>query len=118
LKVIRFAFCNLQKEVSDPECRDVCEKAYETLLKKGDTTNTHVAKLSTVEALSPIAKAALGESASKVPAHVLDFVCGVALSLVDIKIFDAEAWSNTVTPFLASFAEPEIIAQVPVKVCD
>lgn len=102
--------------MSDPECRDVCEKAYETLQKKGDTTNSHVAKLSSAEALAPIAKSALGESAGKLPAHVLDFVCGLALALVDIKMFEAEAWTNTITPFVAPYAEADAAADVPKQV--
>lgn len=102
--------------MSDPECRDVCEKAYEILLKKGDMSKAHVVKLGTAEALIPVVNAALTAANAKAPAHVVDFVARVCLSLVEVHVFEEEAWVNTIRPYLIPFASEEAVAAVTKKV--
>lgn len=105
-------------EVSDPECRDVCEKAYDILVKKGDMTKAHVSKLDSIEALTPVIKSALGTADSAaVPAHVMTFVSNLCLSLMEIKMLEEEAWVNTLMPYLAPFTSEEAVPAVAKTVC-
>ena len=111
------SFFPLQVEVSDPECREVCQKAYDILLKKGDVTSAHVSKLSNAESLAPVFTTALAGNATKVPAGVLSFVCELAFSLVDVKVYEADAWANTLSPYLVPYVGTDVAAAVVDAVC-
>eukprot|EP01137_Pigoraptor_chileana_P035058 Opistho-2@28520 len=104
-----------KNEVSDPECRDVCQKAYEILVKKGNLKE-HVNKLASSAAILPIVKAGLGAHAGDVPEHIQAFVSDLAFTLLDIKVFEPEAWTNTLVPYLHPFVDGHVATQVVDKV--
>lgn len=68
-------------------------------------TDAHVSKLSSPEMLIPVMTQALGASAAKVPASVLSFVSELGFSLIDVKVYEADAWANTLNPYLLSYVE-------------
>lgn len=84
-------------------------------------TDAHVSKLSSPEMLIPVMTKALGASAAKVPAGVLSFVSELGFSLIDVKVYEADAWSNTLNPYLLSYVEADVatalVEQVRVRYC-
>lgn len=96
-----------KEEVSDPECREVCGKAYDILLKKSDTSKVHIAKLNSVETMMPVICAATGVSnPTGYQKAMLEYTSRVALSIMDLKMFEADIFQTILSPFI-SIAAPK-----------
>jgi elongation factor 3 len=100
-----------QHEVSDPECRDVCRSAYETLLRKSDLTGCHIAKLHDLKTMFPVVLEASGlKELTDAEKLYLEHVAYVCLSLISIRAYEPKTWSNALLPYLkfAGIADPSI----------
>ncbi|OQS03780.1 elongation factor 3, partial [Thraustotheca clavata] len=94
--------------VADPECRDVCKRAHETLfmaagsieLSEDETKIEFGSILATLQfILDKDAKA----KKAKIDDATLNFVAGCGLYLTVARNFVPEQWSTSVRPYLASF---------------
>jgi elongation factor 3 len=86
-----------KEEVSDPECRNVCDKAHEQLSK--------TSKKPPVWARIEIAKVrATLDGLAKVTGkeEVMAYVAGLAFSLLDLKNLKADEWQATLKPTLSA----------------
>eukprot|EP00122_Pirum_gemmata_P003796 Pgem_evm1s3442 len=88
-------------EVSDPECREVCEKAHAILLKRSDFSGHHIAKLNNLETMYPVVEKAFGKSgATGVEKLFMEQVSHICLGLMDIKSYEDEAWTTNLSPYI------------------
>jgi len=93
----------LHKEVADPECRNVAEKALATLKRVGSEGQEVAAKK--VE-LSTVLKCLTNSIAAKTDGAVVDeailnHVAKTGYFLIEKKWFDEEDWTNSITGYLA-----------------
>merc|ERR1712019_156082 len=88
------------EDVPDPECREVCNKAFNQLKRSGDMSKA--AKGTDFSA----AIALLGgdESTSNV------FLAHLIVCLADLKVFDVEVWKSLLSPYLSADKIVEIAA--------
>jgi len=91
-----------KETVSDPECREVCTKAYDTLKRKGDTSKVHQGFK--VEDMRKFLTSALpaAVSAADVNQALLNYVAEVCITLNDCNNFKAEDWAANVVPYVVS----------------
>lgn len=105
--------------VSDPEVRNVCAQACDTLIKKSDLSlavgMTSNEVLPTVEAE---VKAVLGaEPADSAKAYV-EYVAVMAIALNDAKSFELADWTSNMLPYLTTFADEETSKKIVAAVHD
>jgi elongation factor 3 len=85
----------VSKDVSDPECRSVCERARATLERIG---GSGLAKKQAEQAVPSQVKAilvaVLGAEANAVDDAVLGYVSSLACHLIDAKHFDKQDWAE------------------------
>jgi elongation factor 3 len=102
-------------DVSDPECRSVCERARATLERIG---GSGLAKKQAEQAVpaqvQQILVGALGSDADKVDIAVLAYVSSLASHLIDAKHFDKADWV-AISTYLAPFLGEENVAGVAEK---
>jgi len=93
-----------KEEVSDPEAREVCGKAYDTLLKKSDTSTHHIAKLNSVETMYPVVLAASGIAKPTAEQKLgLEHVCNLALSVMDLNMFELPLWTTAIGEYITLY---------------
>jgi elongation factor 3 len=88
-----------KESVSDPECRGVCDKAYEILKKKGDTSKVHQGFV--VADMLNFFNLALGDATT---VHdfdkVLAYLAEICITLNDCNNFKPEAWAANIVPYV------------------
>ena len=92
-----------KESVADPECREVCIKAYEILKKKGDTSKVHQGFK--VDDLLNFFKSALDGVSSSAASGVsnqvlLNYVANVCITLNDCNNFKPEEWKSNIVPYV------------------
>ena len=92
-----------KESVADPECRDVCNKAYEILKKKGDTSKVHQGfKIKDLLHFFSTALTSVSVDASFATDNeiLLNYLANVCITLNDCNIFQAEEWAQNIVPYL------------------
>jgi len=92
-----------RNEQSDPECRTVCDRAHETLLKAAGGEN-YVAPAAIKADMAKMTKGMEKELGDKIKGaeDVVDYVMKMCCGLVDRANYEADDWAATVTPYLES----------------
>jgi elongation factor 3 len=85
------------EDVPDPECREVCEKAYNQLVRSGDMTNA--AKGTSVEAVKEFLGYAAADEFQKLTIEFASF--GVS-ALADLKNFEEASWKASLDQYIAA----------------
>ncbi len=88
-------FESAKGSVADPECREVCTKAYENLKKKGDTSRVHQS-FNVADMLSFFASIATAPENQA----VLSYVAEICITLNDCNNFKAEEWAANIVPYV------------------
>jgi elongation factor 3 len=90
-----------KEEVPNPECREVCGKAFEQLSKSSNMSraSTNVVSLETIVSVL--------EASGCNDAALLKYVGNVALSLAIARVLDSEEWHLILTPYLESLGLTE-----------
>ncbi|KDO28384.1 hypothetical protein SPRG_20160 [Saprolegnia parasitica CBS 223.65] len=102
--------------VADPECRDVCTRAHETLFMAAGSVElsedeTKIEFDSILQTLKFILEKDAKAKKVKIDDSTLNFVAGCGLYLTVARNFKPEDWSNSVKPYLGAFlAEGDIPA--------
>ncbi|EQC26925.1 hypothetical protein SDRG_15257 [Saprolegnia diclina VS20] len=102
--------------VADPECRDVCTRAHETLFMAAGSVElsedeTKIEFDSILQTLKFILEKDAKAKKAKIDDATLNFVAGCGLYLTVARNFKPEEWSNSVKPYLSAFlAEGDIPA--------
>jgi len=94
-----------KESVADPECREVCTKAYEILKRKGDTSKVHQGFK--VEDILGFFTSALDAVASGVAQAennqiILSYLANICITLNDCNNFKAEEWTANIVPYVAT----------------
>lgn len=84
------------EDVPDPECREVCEKAYNQLVRSGDMTNA--AKGTSVEAVKEFLGYAAADDFEKL---TIEFASYGVSALADLKNFDEATWKSSLDQYIA-----------------
>lgn len=84
------------EDVPDPECREVCEKAYNQLVRSGDMTNA--AKGTSVEAVKEFLGYAAADDFEKL---TIEFASYGVSALADLKNFDEATWKSSLDKYIA-----------------
>eukprot|EP00308_Calcidiscus_leptoporus_P000304 CAMPEP_0119356314 /NCGR_PEP_ID=MMETSP1334-20130426/4947_1 /TAXON_ID=127549 /ORGANISM="Calcidiscus leptoporus, Strain RCC1130" /LENGTH=1043 /DNA_ID=CAMNT_0007370327 /DNA_START=62 /DNA_END=3193 /DNA_ORIENTATION=+ len=102
------ALAKAKEEVADPECRTVCQAAYDQL--KRTASQPPVWKRIEVAAVRDIVSKLTGEA----PAELLDYAAAMTHSKLALKNLNAADWKATLTPVLAlSLSSDKVEAAVP-----
>merc|ERR1712048_1124707 len=88
------------EDVPDPECREVCNKAFNQLKRSGDMSKAAKGP----DFAAAIALLGGDESTSNV------FLAHLIVCLADLKNFDTDAWKSLLSPYLAADKIIEIAA--------
>ena len=88
------------EEVSDPECREVCQKACEQLRR----IDAHYQKTGDLKAKPEKVKALLDQHLPGLSTVGADFICGVVCSIVDAKCLDEDVWNTSIQPYVEECA--------------
>merc|ERR1712022_53834 len=90
-------------EQPDPECRQVADRAHETLLKAAGGEN-YVAPAAIMADVAKMTKGMEKELGDKIKGaeDVVDYVMKMCCGLVDRANYEADDWAATVTPYLES----------------
>merc|ERR1719235_2715630 len=88
------------EEVSDPECREVCQKACEQLRR----IDAHYQKTGDLKAKPEKVKALVGQHLPGLSGVGADFLCGVVCSIVDAKCLDQDVWNTSIQPYVEECA--------------
>jgi elongation factor 3 len=99
-----------KEEVPDPECREVCGKAYDQLLRSSDMKNAKVLSLDRAEVLELFKAGA--NPANEFEIASVELATSVVSSMVDLNCLDSEQWHATLTPYLTAFMESEAASKV------
>jgi elongation factor 3 len=96
----------VKENVSDPECRTVANKAYDTLKQVGgegaEALTARKAESDTVvNGLKEIISSKAG--GKKVDEPTLSFVVAMACQLIDVRIFEEDTWVELLKPYFAAF---------------
>jgi len=92
------------EDVPDPECREVCEKAYKQLVRSGDMTNA--AKGTSVEAVKEFLGYAAADDFEKLTIEFASF--GVS-ALADLKNFEEASWKASLDQYIAADKLSELL---------
>jgi len=79
-----------KEDVADPECREVCEKAFNQLARAGDMSEA--AKGTNMESVMNLLTS--GNSVAGLAVLRINYVAAVCVSLADVKDFSAESWAS------------------------
>jgi len=93
------------EDVPDPECREVCEKAFNQLVRSGDMSNA--AKGTSVEAVKEL----LGyEKATDFDKLTIAFGAFNVSALADLKNFDEATWTSSLSEYVPADKIAELLA--------
>ncbi|OQR89130.1 elongation factor 3 [Achlya hypogyna] len=103
--------------VADPECRDVCKRAHETLFMAAGSVElsedeTKVEFSSILDALKFSLEGDANGKKAKIDDATLNFVAGCGLYLTVARNFKPEDWSQSVRPYFAAFMKDADIPHV------
>jgi len=93
-----------KEEVSDPECRNVCGKAYDQLSRTANKPPVWK-RIESAEVL-----ASLNDAAGKIDDKAAGFVAALAHMLLDLKNIKPEEWSATLGPYLKTVLKADKVA--------
>jgi len=85
-----------KEEVSDPECRNVCEKAYSQL----ELTSKKAPIWARIERAKVLASLSTAAAGAKLHEATANYAVGLALSMLDLKLLDEALWKTALTPHL------------------
>jgi len=85
-----------KEEVSDPECRNVCEKAYSQL----ELTSKKAPIWARIERAKVLASLNTAAAGAKLHEATANYAVGLALSMLDLKLLDEALWKTALTPHL------------------
>ena len=85
-----------KEEVSDPECRNVCEKAYSQL----ELTSKKAPIWARIERAKVLASLSTAAGGAKLHEATANYAVGLALSMLDLKLLDEALWKSALTPHL------------------
>ena len=88
------------EEVSDPECREVCQKACEQLRR----IDAHYQKTGDLRAKPEKVTSLINSHLPGLGGVGAAFLCGVICSLVDAKCLDKDAWNTSIKPYVEECA--------------
>jgi len=91
-----------KNEVPDPECREVCLKAYDQLVKSSNPKN---AKVGALERSTVVSWLKTKAEHSDFEVRAIDHASYCVMCLVDLKNLDSEQWHIFLTPFFTSSME-------------
>jgi elongation factor 3 len=85
----------VSKDVSDPECREVCERARATLTRIGGSgAAKKAAERAVPETIEKFLVDILGADVEKVDGAVVSYIASLAVHLVDAKAFEKSDWDE------------------------
>lgn len=87
-----------KEEVADPECREVCEKAYNQLARSGDMTTA--AKGTNLENVMTLL--CQGRQVEGLEKLCKEYLANLAVSLADVKDFTTETWTGVFSGSLSA----------------
>ncbi|ACO67907.1 predicted protein [Micromonas commoda] len=92
-------------EVADPECRQVCTRAYKTLLvAAGESSDAMLKMMTEISGASDADMAAFVDTAEVKP--YFEYICTLSTNALLAKNFDFDTWKKScATPYLALFFE-------------
>jgi len=97
-----------KEEVSDPECRNVCEKAYSQL----ELTSKKAPIWARIERAKVLASLNTAAAGAKLHEATANYAVGLALSMLDLKLLDEALWKTALTPHLTLTLPPAKIEGV------
>jgi len=100
------ALARAKEAVSDPECRDVCDKAHAQLKKTAEQPPkwNRAARADIADLAKPLAEGAAEP--------VADYIAAVAHSLLTLKNLEAADWEAALAPYVARADAGEAIASL------
>eukprot|EP00300_Choanocystis_sp_HF-7_P027023 c32089_g1_i1.p1 GENE.c32089_g1_i1~~c32089_g1_i1.p1 ORF type:complete len:1071 (-),score=294.19 c32089_g1_i1:146-3337(-) len=105
------ALARAKEDVPDPECRNVCEKAHDQLIKSADVSHApHVLDFAESRALL-LTAAVKPDEVSEFENIALDYAAKAVVSLVSVREMVEANWTNALTPILSSVWPKEAVSQ-------
>merc|ERR1712226_469254 len=92
-------------DVPDPECREVCEKAFNQLVRSGDMSNA--AKGTSVEAVKELLGYGAASDFNKL---TIEFGAYNVSALADLKNFDEATWTSSLSEYVPADKIAELLA--------
>jgi elongation factor 3 len=109
-----------KEDVPDPECREVCGKAYEQLMRSSNMKNAKMLSLErpAVLELFKAGAATTTTTISEFDLVSLELATSIVMSLVDLQILDSEQWHMTLTPYLTALSSMPLESEAAGKLLD
>ncbi|KAK3273173.1 hypothetical protein CYMTET_18576 [Cymbomonas tetramitiformis] len=90
-------------EVSDPEARGVCEKAFAQLKRIEAACNAGAHKKADPKACAEMLASSLGAPSDAVLQRAIEYVAGLACSMGESQEFEPKVWQKDLSPYLVAF---------------